>query len=76
MTGSPKGAIFCHARGLNFFNANFNVLFANRASDLNCLEYGYRVSKDHVAELAKVIAYVHEKFGKLENPCVGGVSQK
>jgi len=35
-----------------------------RASDLNQLDYGYRVSKSHVAELAKVIAYAKEVWGQ------------
>lgn len=62
--GQPQSGNFLSRSRHEFFNAHFNVMVVYRASDMNRLEYGYRVSKDHVAELAKVIAYAKEKFGQ------------
>lgn len=46
-----------------FFNEDFNVIVMFRASDMVKLDYPYRV-KDHVDEIAKVIRFSKEKFGK------------
>lgn len=62
--GQPgSGNFLSRSRG-QFHTENFNVIVVYRASDLNGLDYGYRISKDHVAELAKVIAYAKQQFGK------------
>ena len=62
--GKPvSGNFLSRSRG-KFLAENFNVLVVYRASDLSGLDYGYRVSKEHVAELAKVIAYAKENFAK------------
>jgi hypothetical protein len=62
--GQPQRGNFLSRSRSEFFNAQFNVMVAYRPSDLNRLEYSYRVSKAHVAELDHVIAYAQEKFGK------------
>lgn len=62
--GKPGSGNFLSRSRDDFHAANFNVIVAYRASDLNQLDYGYRVSKDHVGELAKVIAYAKQQFGK------------
>jgi hypothetical protein len=62
--GKPgSGNFLSRSRG-EFFAENFNVIVVYRASDLNGLDYGYRVSKDHIGELAKVITYAKQTFAK------------
>lgn len=62
--GKPgSGNFLSRSRG-EFFSENFNVIVVYRASDLTALDYGYRISKEHVAEIAKVIAYAKQNFGK------------
>lgn len=64
LDGKPtSGNFLVRTRG-EFHAAGFNVMVVFRASDLSELDYGYRVSKEHVAELAKVIAYAKQNFGK------------
>ena len=60
--GQPQSGNFLSRSRADFFNANFNVLVVYRASDLNRLDYGYRVSKEHVAELAKVVAFAKDNW--------------
>ena len=55
--GKPTSGNFLSRTRQEFFAENFNVIVVYRATDLTGLDYGYRVSKDHVGELAKVIAY-------------------
>lgn len=62
--GMPGSGNFLSRTRGEFHAAGFNVIVVYRASDLNGLDYGYRVSKDHVGELAKVIAYGKQNFGK------------
>ena len=62
--GQPQSGNFLARSREDFFKSGFNVLVVFRASDLNQLDYGYRVSKSHVAELAKVIAYAKEVWGQ------------
>lgn len=62
--GKPGSGNFLSRTRGDFHAANFNVIVVYRASDLNGLDYGYRVSKEHVGELAKVIAYAQQQFGK------------
>ena len=62
--GKPRSGNFLSRSRGEFFAENFNVIVVYRASDLTGLDYGYRVSKDHVAELAKVVAYAKQNFGK------------
>lgn len=62
--GKPASGNFLSRSRGEFFAENFNVIVVYRASDLAGLDYGYRVSKDHVDELAKVIAYAKQNFGK------------
>jgi hypothetical protein len=62
--GKPSSGNFLSRSRSVFYAENFNVLVVYRSSDLNGLDYGYRVSKEHVGELAKVIAYAKQSFGK------------
>ena len=62
--GRPGSGNFLSRTRGEFFAAGFNVIVVYRATDLIGLDYGYRVSKDHVGELAKVIAYAKHNFGK------------
>ena len=62
--GKPgSGNFLSRSRG-DFYAAGLNVIVVYRASDLTGLDYGYRVSKDHVGEIAKVISYAKQSFGK------------
>jgi hypothetical protein len=62
--GKPTSGNFLSRTRQDFFAEKFNVIVVYRATDLAGLDYGYRVSKDHVGELAKVIAYAKQQFGK------------
>lgn len=62
--GKPSSRNFLvRARG-EFYAAGFNVIVVFRATDLIGLDYDYRVSKEHVGELAEVIAYAKHNFSK------------
>jgi len=61
--GKPRSGNFLVRSKEYFFNENFNVVVMFRASDLNKLDYPYRV-KNHVAEIGQVINFSKEKFGK------------
>ena len=61
--GKPSSGNFLVRSKEYFFNERFNVVVMFRASDLAKLDYPYRV-KEHVAEIAKVINFSKEKFGK------------
>lgn len=62
--GKPTSGNFLSRTRGEFSAAGFNVIVVYRATDLNALDYGYRVSMEHVGELAKVIAYAKQNFGK------------
>lgn len=62
--GQPGSGNFLSRTRSDFHAANFNVIVAYRASDLNGLDYSYRISKEHVDELAKVIAYAKQRFSQ------------
>lgn len=62
--GKPTSGNFLSRTRDEFHAAGFNVIVVYRATDLNGLDYGYRVSKEHVGELAQVIAYARQNFGK------------
>lgn len=40
------------------------MIVAYRATDLSGLDYSYRIGQEHVGELAKVIDYAKQNFGK------------
>lgn len=61
--GKPSSGNFLVRSKEYFFNERFNVVVMFRASDLTKLDYSYRV-KEHVAEIAKVINFSKERFGK------------
>jgi len=61
--GKPTSGNFVSRTRDVFFASNFNVIVVYRATDLSALDYGYRV-KDHVSEIAKVVSYAKQQFGK------------
>lgn len=61
--GKPTSQNFVSRSRGDFYAADFNVIVVYRASDLKSLDYGYRV-KEHVSEIAKVITYARQTFGK------------
>lgn len=62
--GKPtSGNFLSRARG-EFHAAGFNVIVAYRATDMAALDYGDRLGKAHVDELARAVAYARESFGK------------
>jgi len=62
--GKPASGNFLSRSRGRFFAENFNVLVVYRASDLSSLDYSYRVGKEHIAELTKVISYAKQTFSK------------
>lgn len=63
LDGKPSSGNFLSRSRNDFYAENFNVIVVYRASDLNTLDYGYRV-KEHVSELAHVVKYAKQQFGK------------
>jgi hypothetical protein len=61
--GKPGSGNFLSRTRDDFYAENFNVIVVYRASDLNALDYGYR-AKEHVTELAQVVKYAKQNFGK------------
>jgi pimeloyl-ACP methyl ester carboxylesterase len=62
--GKPTSGNFL-SRSRELFHAqDFNVLVVYRPSDLSELEYGYRLSQQHLGELEKVITYARHELGK------------
>ena len=62
--GKPTSGNFLSRSRELFAAANFNVIVVYRASDLGGLDYGYRVGREHIAEIQQVIAYARAEFGK------------
>lgn len=62
--GKPGSSNFLSRSRAEFHAASLNVIVVYRATDLTAMDYGYRVSKDHVGELGRVIAYARQTFGK------------
>lgn len=62
--GKPGSGNFLSRTREEFFAENFNVIVVYRPTDLSGLDYDYRVSKDHIGEIAKVIAYAKQQFDR------------
>ena len=62
--GKPTSGNFLSRSRDEFFSQGFNVMVVYRPSDLATLDTGYRISRDHVAELDKVISYARQEFKK------------
>ena len=62
--GKPSSENFLSRSRGHFLSENLNVIVVYRASDLTGLDYSYRVSKDHIGEISKVIAYAKQTFNK------------
>lgn len=62
--GKPGSGNFL-SRSREIFHAQgMNVMVVYRASDMNTLDYAYRISSAHVAEIGKAVAYAHQTWGK------------
>lgn len=62
--GKPKSGNFL-SRSRSFFKrAGYNVMVVYRPSDLNDLDYGYRISAQHMNELRVAVEYAKRTFGK------------
>jgi hypothetical protein len=64
IAGKPSSGNFLSRSREFFYEAGFNVVVAYRPSDLSNLEYDYRTSKAHIAEIEKVLAFAKQEFGK------------
>jgi hypothetical protein len=63
-SGKPASGNFL-SRSRDYFQAEgFNVVVAYRASDLRGLDYEYRTSKKHIAEIEKIVAFATNEYGK------------
>lgn len=62
--GKPSSQNFLSRSREAFLAANLNVMVVYRATDLSKLDYGYRVSQDHINELARAITYAKQNFNK------------
>jgi hypothetical protein len=63
INGKPSSLNFLSRSRDRFYEDNFNILIVYRATDLNALDYKYRVS-DHIKEVAKAVDYAKQKFDK------------
>jgi pimeloyl-ACP methyl ester carboxylesterase len=64
INGKPASGNFL-SRSRDFFQTEgFNVVVAFRPSDLRSLEYEYRTTRKHIAEIEKVIAFAKKEYGK------------
>lgn len=62
--GKPTSRNFL-SRSRELFHAeNFNVLVVYRPTDLDRLDYGYRVTSEHVRELERVVSHARQALGK------------
>ncbi len=62
--GKPGSANFLVRSRQAFHAANLNVIAVFRPSDLSRMENPYRASREHVADLSRVVAYARETYGK------------
>lgn len=58
-----SGNFLSRSRDL-FYKEGFNILVMYRASDLNTMDYSYRVSGDHIKEIEELVNYAKKKFNK------------
>lgn len=63
VNGKPTSLNFLSRSRDQFYDGNFNIMIVYRATDLNALDYKYRVS-DHIKEVAKAVEYAKQKFEK------------
>ena len=64
VTGKPGSGNFLSRSREEFQSAGFNVLVAYRPTDLQALDFAYRASAAHVAELKRIVAYARQRFGQ------------
>ncbi len=64
LEGKPGSGNFL-SRSRELFQAEgMNVMVVYRATDMNTLDYGYRISSAHVAEVGKAVAHARKVWGK------------
>lgn len=62
--GKPTSGNFLSRSRDLFYKQGFNILVMYRASDLNAMDYSYRVSGDHIKEIEELVNYSKKKFNK------------
>jgi pimeloyl-ACP methyl ester carboxylesterase len=62
--GKPQSKNFLSRSRDIFYNNGFNILVTYRATDLNTLDYSYRISNAHIEELKETILYAKKTFNK------------
>ena len=62
--GKPKSGNFLSRSRSLFKRAGYNVMVVYRPSDLNDLDYGYRISAQHMNELRVAVEYAKKTLGK------------
>jgi hypothetical protein len=60
--GKPKSGNFLSRSRALFKRAGYNVMVVYRPSDLNDLDYGYRISAQHMNELRVAVEYAKNTF--------------
>ena len=64
VNGQPSSENFLSRTRMDFFNEKFNVIVAYKPTDLPSLDYEYRISKSHMAEISSVVTYAQQKYSK------------
>lgn len=62
-TGWPGSSNFLIRTAPLFASSGFNVIAMAKPSDIDSLEYAFRISKEHVDDIKLVLQYAKEKFG-------------
>lgn len=62
--GKPRSGNFLSRSRAMFVRAGYNVMVVYRPTDLSDLDYGYRISAQHIGELRLAIDYAKKTFGK------------
>lgn len=60
----PTSANFLSRSRDFFYRERFNVLVMYRASDLNTMDYPYRLSSQHIKEIEELVNYAKKQFNK------------
>jgi len=61
--GWPDGGNFLVRSAPMFAASGFNLAIMARPSDMNDMDYGFRISKDHIDDIRRVATQVKQKFG-------------
>lgn len=63
-SGKPKSNNFLSRSRGHFKRAGFNVMIVYRPTDVDDLDYSYRIGKQHMGELRFAVDYARKMFGK------------